>query len=426
MRQITLTTVVRNQATLPILLRITDELVAAGALTSLRVVDLTIDDLGTERLRSMIPVDGSTDSRIVALDSDRLKYVDPSAYVSTGMTDYRYKATDFCLVAGGREVNIMTRGVRGSYIAISPDGKTSGGIEIGLEKSRCFVRTGRGGGTPIVSLDVSGIVAGGLGWRGVSLRVNSSDELLIELDTGVTMTTQLKLDGREFIVSVSAPSGGSSDFVVSYLSPKNFEHASFVDRAYVSYFTVLPKPVSEGIEVISDIDLVYIDKNGWQRLIDEKSIPLIFGDPACNPTLRRLGILKESTSSKQVHTSFLDRSRTITQRIEDLVCREIPTSIISAAKVKLYGGGPAMGFPALICGLHADVLQDVELLERYTALSVEGPRGDVILNKGDDVLAYFDILLNSAGADAFLLELAEAMPKDKKEFLIKILSERLS
>ena len=426
MRQITLTTVVRNQATLPILLRITDELVAAGALTSLRIVDLTIDDLGTEQLRSMIPVDGNTNSRIVTLDSDRLKCVDPSAHVSTGMTGYRYKATGFCLVAGGRAVNIMTRGMLGSYIAISPDGKTNGGVEIGLEKSRCFVRTGRGGGPPIVSLDVSGVVAGGLGWRGISLRINSNDELLVELDTGVIMTTQLKLDGREFIVSVSAPSGGLSDFVVSYLSPKNFEHVSFVDRTYVSYFTVLPKPVSEGIEVISDIDLVYIDKNGWQRLIDEKSIPLIFGDPACNPTLRRLGILKESTSSKQVHTSFLDRSGTITKRIEDLICREIPTSIIAAAKVKLRDDGPVMGFPALICGLHADVLQDAEILERYTTLAVEGPRGDAILNKCDDVLAYFDILLNSSGAEAFLLELVEAMPKDKKEFLIKILSQRLS
>ena len=424
MRQITLTTVVRNQATLPILLRVTDELVAAGALTSLRIVDLTIDDLGTEQLRSMIPIDGNTDSRIVTLDNDRLKSVDPSAHVSMGMTGYRYKTTGFSLVAGGREVNIMTRGTLGSYIAISPDGKTSGGIEIGLEKSRCFVRTGRGGGAPIVSLDVSGVVAGGLGWRGVSLRINSNDELLIELDTGAIMTTQLKLDGREFIVSVSAPSGGLSDFVVSYLSPKNFEYVSFVDRTYISYFAVLPKPVSEGVEVISDIDLVYIDKNGWQRLIEEKSIPLIFGDSACNPTLRRLGILKESTSLKQVHTSFLDRSGSITKRIEDLVYRDIPTSIISAAKVKLCGG-PVMGFPALICGLHADVLQDAELLERYTALAVEGPRGESILNKGDDVLAYFDILLNSGGAETFLLELVEAMPKDKKEFLIKILSQRL-
>lgn len=425
MRQITLTTVVRNEATLPILLRITDDLVAAGALTSLRIVDLTIDDLGTARLRSMIPTDGSTDSRIVALDSERLKSVDPSAHVSMGMTDYRYKTTGFSLVAGGREVNIMTRGGRGSYIAISPDGKNTGGVEIGLEKSRCFVRTGRGGGAPIVSLDVCGIVAGGLGWRGISLRVNSNDELLVKLDTGATMTTQLKLDGREFIVSVSASSGGLSDFVVSYLSPKNFEYVSFVNRAYVSYFTVLPKPVNEGIEVISDIDLVYIDKSGWQRLIEEKSIPLIFGDLACDPTLRRLGVLKESKSSKQIHTSFLDRSNAITKRIEDLVYRDIPTSIISAAKVKLCGG-PLIGFPALMCGLHTDVVQDAELLKRYIALAVEGPQGDAILNKGDDVLAYFDILLNSVGAETFLLELVEAMPKDKKEFLIKILSQRLS
>lgn len=423
MRPITLTTIVSNYATLPIFLKVTDELVSIGLLDSLRVIDRTPDDFGTEQIRSIIPVDGETGSRIVTLDKEELRLADPTAHVATGMTGYRYKMTGFKLQAGGASVYVITRGSVGSYIAVSPGGKSSGGVEIGLEKTRCFVRTGRGGGTPSDSLCSPGVVAGGRGWRAIKLNLTIDLKLLIELDTGATMTVQLRPEDAEFMVSISSPAGGLSDFVVSYLNPTNFQPRASVDRSYVSYFLKPPDPAA-GIEFVSDIDLIYVDKKNWQRLVTEKAVPLVLGDPACCSALRRLGVLKESNTSKEVHTSFLARTRAISDRIDDLIFRKISVCMTdSKFKSKISEN---MGIPALVCGLQGRALQDPDVLAGYVELISNGPSGEAVINHASDVLAYFDALLNSTGSEAFLLELVEAMPKDKREFLFKVLNQRLS
>ncbi len=427
MRSITLTTTVRNHATLPILLRITDELVAAGLLSSLRVIDATPDDIGTESLRSTIPIDGETGLKIVTMDRQELKRIDYSAHVSVGMTSYRYKSTSLHLTPGGRSVNVMTRGSAGSYVAVSPggSGKGPGGVEVGLEKTRCFVRSGRGGGTPSATLDVPGVVAGGLGWRSIKLSLAVDKKLTIEVDTGATMEAQLRSEENEFAVSISSPANGSSDFVVSYLDRSAFEPTSSVDRTYVSYFSSKPGP-SDGLELVSDIDIVYIDKEGWRRLVENNAVPLVLGDSAHCATLRRMGILKASNSSKQVHDSFLSRSRAVIDRIEDLVFRDVPMASVVDSKIKVGNVVEGTGLPALICGLQGSVLGDVITLDRYKKLALDGPHGEKVLDHAADVVAYFDILLNSSGAEEFLLELVEAMPAEKKEFLFRTLSQKLS
>jgi len=422
-RNVTLTTVVSNYSTLPVLLKATDKLVSAGLLNSLRIVDRTSDDFGTEQIRSIVPIDGVTNTRIVTLDKDSLRFIDPRAHVAMGMTGYRFKTTNFKLEPGGSSVYVMARGSAGSYIAVSPGGSNVGGVEIGLEKTRCFVRVGRGGGTFNNVLDVSGIVAGGRGWRAVELNLDVDLVLTIRLDTGAAMSTQLRLGNGDFFVSVSSPAGGLSDFIVSRLDPIKFRPESLVDRSYVSYFASQPEPV-EGIEFVSDIDLIYVDVDNWLRLVDEKAVPLIVGDPACHSSLRRLGVLKESTTSKEVHTSFLSRGKAINDRIKNLVFRKIFVSIVENSKFK-SAISDKMGVPAVMCGLiNAEKDLDPAILAGYSELICNGPSGEELGLEATDVLAYFDVLLSSTGSEEFLLELVEAMPKDKREFLINVLKQR--
>jgi hypothetical protein len=423
-RPITLTTTVRNQATLSLLLKNTDRLVSAGLLDSLRVIDATPDEAGTERLRSMIPMDGESRTRIVAPDVEELKRVDPQAHVFSGMTGYSYKATTLRLLPGGPGVNVMMRGTKGAYILASSPTRGGGLVEIGLEKNRCFARFGRGGGTPVAVLDVPG-VASGLGWRAMELSLDFEKRLSIQLDTGEVMVVPLRVEAPELIISVSAPSSGVSDFVIVNVTTHVVERLGKINRNYVSYFSSSPEPV-QGVEFISDVDLVYIDEAGWRRLINDEATPLVLGDPAHCVVLRRIGVLKESSSSTQVHRSFLDRSRHVIDRINELVDRDIPIASVTNSKFSRRDAIETLLPPALICCLQGNSLSDRAILERYETFFEEGPVGEKLAVAVHDVLAHFDSLLNSTGAEEFLLELLEALPREKQEFLLNALKKKLS
>ena len=62
----------------------------------------------------------------------------------------------------------------------------------------------------------------------------------------------------------------------------------------------------------------------------------------------------------------------------------------------------------------------------YYDLFDNGLKGDEVGERANDILAYFDSALHSKGAEQMLIELVEAMPKDKRVFLLKLLNERLS
>jgi len=276
----------------------------------------------------------------------------------------------------------------------------------------------------MVARDASGVVAGGLGWRAVELRLGVDGLLTIVIDSGESMEAQLRPEEGSFVVSVTSPAGGLSDFVVSHLDPSKFGPVSSVDRGYVSYFASLP-PATEGIEFISNIDIVYLDKAGWRRLVEGTAVPLVVGDPAHCAALRRLGVDWAIGFTEDVHVSFLNRSRGVLGRIEDFASRDVPIMNNVESKFGLRGGGGReMGPPALICGLRGSALRDPDVLAGYLDLIQNGPRGAEVADRAGDVLAYFDVLLNSTGAEKFLLGLGEAMPRDKKEFLLKVLAHR--
>lgn len=424
MRPITLTTTISNPATVPLLLKIADRLVTMDLLDSLRIVDGTSTADETEALRAMLPHDGDSGTRIVGPDIEGLKGVDPSAHVSLGMEGYSHRSTGLRLVPGGRSVYVMTRAAVSSCIAIGPEPKAPGGAEIVLDRSRGFIRMGRGGGTPRVSID-TGIVGAGLGWRGIELRLSSSGELGVKLDTGESMAIDLKPVSTEFVVSISAGTSGVSDFVASYLDPILFERESVARRKYVSYFSCMPAPV-DGAEFVSVGDIVHIDVAGWRRMVEGTAAPLVLGDPEHCPIFRRLGVLRESKNSLQVHSSFLERSKGSIDKVEDVASQGIPIVISKSSMFSNRGGIDGLLPPALVCCLDDSARGALELLAGYEALFEDGPRGEKLKPRANDMLVHLDGLMRTDGAEDFLLELLEVLPDDKRKFLFNALNRKLS
>lgn len=423
MRPITLTTTIKNHATLSLLLKMTDQLVADGLLDFLRIVDDTPDDDGTEKLRSMLPRDGGRGTRIVSPDVDSLKKIDPTAHVATGVMGYSHKSTSLRLTPGGRSVYVMMKTLHGAYIAVSPEQRGPGNVEIVINRDRCFIRAGRGGGTPISVLDVASI-GNGKGWSAVELKLDSENKLKVQLDTGEFMTTQLHGLSSSFVVSLSAPTTGVCDFIASYLSPVAFEKDEVINRNYVSYFFFDPPPVEDGLEFVSKADIVYINKNGWRMLVEEKAAPLILGDPAHCSIFKRLGVIKESKTSKQIHDSFLERSRGVIDKI--ISASDIPLNIEDSSLFyrtsKLEGLYP----PALICCLQGRAGLDSTILAGYEKLFAEGPQGKSLPDKATDILLHVDSMLSSGGIEEFLSALLETLPREQQEFLLSALSRKLS
>ena len=415
MQPIIITTVVRNPMTLPLLLSLTDNFVERGLLTKLRVVDETPDAAGTIAVRSLVPMDGVTNTRKVVVNYSTIRQKDPRAYISTGLTGYHYKTTGFNLVQGGDPVVVAVRGSHGASIWVSSGGRGAGGVEVVMNGSGCFIRTGRGGGDKLSEIPDSGVVDGGTGWRTVELALVGS-EFIATLDTGTCLKCGVDFGMAPVGVNISSSPVGIADIVVTSLPVGSL--GPDVDRSYACYYKSRPPADESGFELVSNNDIVYIDPVGWENLF-ESGIILAVGDAAHLPAVRRAGIAKSGTSD---HESFLDRSFRCTARVEQLWADNISFNIESGTHILKNGSRIVSGPPVLVCVLEASRVDNLEVIKRYSSLLESGPVGEPLDPAADDVIAYLDSILADPKADEFLIELVESLNQRQKSRLVELLS----
>lgn len=418
MQKITFTTVVKNPATLPLLFEMTDKLVSAGLLHSLRVIDKTEDHKRTTRLRSLLPMDGDTGSRIVLVDFDVLRVKDPCARVMSGMTGYRHKTTDVFLVPGGPSVTVAARGPEGSYIGVFSRDRVTGGFELALKKDSCFLRRGKGGGAVLDKVDVPGVVAGGCAWRSAEISWKEDGKLEVKIDTGDVLKVDMPKEIGELSLTVSASPVGLSDIVVTSLG--SFDMCDVeVDRSYASYFLSTP-PEVDGLEVRCSSDVVMIDVEGWASII-EGGVPVVIGDATSLGALRRLGIISKSESSADVHRSFLSKSKASIQKIKFARDSAVETLYDKSKSSVLINRSSELGPPVLFSVLNEEVVFDSSIIEEYSNLVYEGLVGPEEQNY-DNVLMHIDrFVADEESAKRFLLEIVEAIPVGYRRYLLDTL-----
>lgn len=423
MKKTTLTAVVRNPATLQILLNTTDRLHKSGLLTSLRIIDRTSNIDGTVALRSLLPVDGETGKNIVMVDIPTVKSKDRLAVVARKLLGYHYQNTGFKLVPDGSPVTIACRSTEGCYIFVSKEVRSVVGSEIVLGTSNCFVRTGKGGGQVVATEDFSGVVACGTGWRTVTLSLDLNGIIKMSFDNGRSMSVDSLLKDKTLEVGISSTSKGIADFVVTNLSPDEMRPEFDVDRSYASYFSVAPER-AEGVEIRSENDVIYIDELGWS-LMSEDGVAVAVGDDECMPALKRMGIFKSSSTSKESHLSFINRSRGAVGRVRSVAGESIRVLSASKKTLTIENECKESGRPVLICSLDPNVVFDTEVLSGYLALSENGLSGEELPKSASDVLVYLDETLSSGSAESFFLELVEALSSDQRLQLLKIINNKL-
>lgn len=424
MKKTTLTTVVRNPATLQLLLKTTDELYRDGLLSSLRVIDDTSSIDGTVELRSVLPIDGETGKSIVMVDIARVKSIDPRAVIARKLLGYHYQNTGFKLSPDGDPVTIACRSTDGCYVFVSKEVRSPTGSEIVMGVDGCFVRTGKGGGTVLVSEDFSGVVAHGTGWRTARLTLDSQGFIKVDFDNGRTMSVDSRAQGQQLEIGISSTSKGSADFVVTKLSPEEMRPSFEVDRSYASYFSRKP-PRAEGLEVVSDLDVVYINKKQWATISDG-SIAIAVGDVDSIPVLRRMGVFKGSSTVKESHSSFLSRSAACVERVENLAKNEIRVATSSKVLRTLGEEEKNFGTPILVCILDKESAHDEQVLAGYSDLIERGPSGEGLSSCSSDVLAYLDEVVSGGKHESFFFELVECLSVEQQKSLLNILNKKLT
>lgn len=420
MQPIILTTTVHNPDTLPLLLKLTDELNKEGLLTELRVVDKTIDKKGTIALREQLPMDGESRTKSIVVDYGLVKKNDDKAYISTGLTGYHYTTSGHKLVRGGSNVTIACRTTLGASAWISKQ-RSGPGLELVLGKSSCFFRKGKGGGARLSEIEVSGVVDDGTGWRSVEVSWKEDGRLIATLDNGDVLTENVPVVSDELEVHISSAASGTADVVITSL--KSSELGLSNSRDYAYYYADVPDRVMDAVEVFSKNDIVFIDKVGWSSLVsDEDSIPFVVGDPSYINVLKRAGVLKESLD---VHKSFLDRSRRCIDRVRDISSKRISVNADVKNPIVVRAGiGSSFGRPSLICVLDQKFINDKDVIERYRSLSLDGPVGEILSQEAEDIIVYLDSILldDSKKVDSFLVELIECIGEDHRASLLKLLS----
>lgn len=423
---VTLTTVVTSCDALQVLLKMTDELYASGALSKLRLVDRAKDPLESANIRSIIPaaLDVSSGAPIITLDTSIIKNVDPNSHVCFSMTGYQHEPTSFSLSPGCMPVNIFVKGSAGSFVALVPQDRNARGVELVFEKAKCFLRPGKGGGSPVLSIESIDSACEGEGWQVVTLSLSKDSTLKINFG-GKEASFQLSSRTPSYNITVSSSSKGSSDFLITKIDPSSFKLKSIVDRSYVAYFTEQPEP-AEGIEVVSDLDIVYIEQSGWKKITKGEAVPLVIGDAAHLSALKRFGIFKETDIHDNIHYSFLNRAKGVLDIIKFLEAEDVKMSLPKNSSIVIRNCEAKVFSPALFCGIDTASMRDKEILNCYLKLTTEGPQGRSASNLAIKITSHFEALLNSSDAEMFLSELVEVMPLQKREYLFKLLQRFLS
>lgn len=419
MHPITLTTTIRNSATLPLLLKITDELHAKGLLTMLRVVDCTSKSTEKAEIRNNIPMDGVTKTRSIVTDFATVREKDSKTRILTGLTGYHYKTTEFKLVRGGPFVTVAIRSSHGGSVWISQGSRGRSGVELVFGPSECFLRRGKGGGARVHEVATSGVAYEGMGWRAAELRIGLDGNLTVKLDTDDVLSCSMDDDSFEFEVNVSSSPIGISDIVVT--SVAMYDLGSTANRSYAYYYSTTPDPVGEGVELLSQNDIVYIDQSGWRSLFFG-AVPLVIGDLSSFSACRRAGLFNEC-DFENVHKNFLDRSFRCIERTRQLLSLNVSINVDGCTSIVVNGTeNPTFGPPVLICTLDSRSVINSEIVARYSSLLDFGPIGEELAPAAEDIIAYLDSVIEGPKFDAFLLELVERLNSSRRSQLLKLLS----
>lgn len=416
MANVTLTTVVRNIDTLPLLLKLTDKLVASGLLTALRIVDETKKPESAFSIRSSAATDGDTQTLIPHLDLDAVIEADPKAFRGMKMEGYYHHNTNQKLFQNSTSLVIAVRG--GGIIGLTSQDNRK--FEVVFDAESCCIRVGRGGGSALAVHTESGLSCDGLGWKLYKLTWQDNEISVVAHDTGATFTAQCpRMDGP-LDVTATALAQRASDIVVTHATAAKIISKDSSHRSYVSYHSKMPSAV-DGVEVLSKSDIVYIDSAGWTSLT-QGSIPLTVGDNSDVGAFRRAGLIQQSKTEREVHSSFLSRSKGIIDKVKKLRDDGVAVQSSSDSVVQVVGIS-GLGTPALFAVLSEDLAGDAELLADYSKLIDGGPIGDPIVSSAQDVLIYLD----SLAADpkmmiAFLNEVVEVLPSAERKYLQELLS----
>ena len=405
MDKITLTTVVSGPATLNTLLKITDRLYESGKLTSLRIVDKTHSNEDSVHVKSFLKSYGDEGRNIVNVDTAVVKAKDPHAVVFSRLADYHYQSTSKVLCPGS-SITVLVHG-SGAHVHL-------GGPELVAGPGGCFIRAGKGGGRVIASMESSGVVDGGLGWRALHLSLSYDKILVVEADTGDMMSMPTSRD--EIPLSISAMVNGVSDIILTSL---NVADMSEQPRIYASYYRNFPEP-TDGVEVRSTKDIVYIDIAGWDEVLAQNGVPLVVGDSDCFAIFRRCRLLDKSDSTEMHHTSFLNSSKKYFDRLSTMRRDGVKLAAVSSA----VSTPVQIGVPVLFAVLNED---NAKFLAGYDLLLDVGPVGEDLHPAADHVLAYLDSIL--AGSDAqiesFLSEVIEALPLTRRKKFLEFVESHL-
>lgn len=416
MANVTLTTVVRNVGTLPLLLKLTDKLVSSKLLTSLRIIDETKKPESAFEIRAVARVDGDTQSSIPHVDVDAVIGTDPKAFRGMKMEGYYHHYTNQKLFQNSVALTVGIRG--GGIIGLTSQDNRK--FEVVFDAGSCCIRSGRGGGSVLAVHPESGLSCGGLGWKLYKLEWRESELIVTAYDTGATFTAQCpRMDGP-LDVTATALAQGACDIVVTHAAPVEIISKDLSHRSYVSYHTSSPAGV-DGTEVISKKDIVYIDIEGW-ALLQQGSVPLTVGDENDAGAFRRSGVIQQSKTEREVHTSFLSRSKGVVGKIKKLRDDgiKVQSSLNSIVQV---ASDAELGTPVLFAVLSQELADDAELLAEYSKLIDGGPQGEPLVTSAQDILIYLDSLVADPKAMvAFLNEVVEALPQAERKYLHDLLS----
>jgi len=416
-RKTTLTTVVRDERTLPLLFSFTDRLSSAGLLDSLRIIDATDSRAGTLSLRSAIPFDGASGSRTVAVDLDVVKE-GKKFHISPGSSGYRHRPTGFVLEKNGPAVTLAARGPGGFVVGFF-SGRA--GLELVVTGGSMILRTGKGGGSVVSNVDLRDGMRGGVVWRAVTVAW-SGDSLDAVLDSGEVVSAPMPEVLGPVDITVSPAAGSNADLVVTYQDQQSLGSHPGVDRSYASYFSSLPDPVDTGLEVFSATDIVFIDAEGWRDVVENGALPVFLGDASYDPLLRRSGVLKRSETVTEAHRSFLSRSAGVLRRFGAFRASNVQLSTAGWSPV-CGSAGRTTGAPALVAVLDKG-LMDSGLLDGYFELAANGPQGEDLLGSGEEVLAYLDSIVSGdpRHIESFFHELFEVLSPELRVRLADILA----
>jgi hypothetical protein len=196
-------------------------------------------------------------------------------------------------------------------------------------------------------------------------------------------------------------------------------------RAYASYYSDMPKPVVEGVEITSLSDIVYIDVDAWESSILKGGVPVVVGDRASLGCFRRFGLISRSEASFEVHKRFLTKSGLFIKKMNYASKNGIDVLYERFESTIKRNDDVCLGAPVLFSTLSDETLFDKRMIREYSELV---PDESLIQEEVDckNILVHLDSLVaDEESAKNFLLEVVETIPAKYREYLFEALKKSI-